>query len=129
MSNIYTLNNGKSAEGIAQALDVYLSLEQNMETQILRRENGELVVQARANGGKYKQWLGLDKVITATIKPVGNQNAVMEIGNGKWLDKGIAMAVSMFVLWPLTVTAGIGMYKQKKLPAQMQHAVEEYLAS
>ena len=34
------------------------------------------------------------------------------IGAGKWLDKAIAGTVSIFVLWPLAVTAGFGAWEQ-----------------
>ena len=32
----------------------------------------------------------------------------VEIGAGKWIDKAAVGTVSLFILWPLAVTAGIG---------------------
>ena len=37
------------------------------------------------------------------------------------------MAVSMFVLWPLMLTSGYGIYKQKKLPENIRKVLEEYV--
>ena len=38
-------------------------------------------------------------------------------------DKQGAGAVGLFLLWPLAVTAGIGAYKQKKLPSEIFEVV------
>jgi hypothetical protein len=40
----------------------------------------------------------------------------VEIGAGKWIDKAAVGTVSMFILWPLAVTAGIGAWEQMKMP-------------
>ena len=38
-----------------------------------------------------------------------------------------AGAVGLFIAWPLAVTAGIGAYRQKKLPEEIFEVVERYL--
>ena len=40
----------------------------------------------------------------------------VEIGAGKWIDKAAVGTVSMFILWPLAVTAGFGAWEQMKMP-------------
>ena len=35
----------------------------------------------------------------------------------------------MLLFWPLAVTAGIGAYKQKKLPEEIFRCIENYLIS
>ena len=37
------------------------------------------------------------------------------------------MTVSMFVLWPLTVTSGVGIYKQKKLIDNLIAEMDSYM--
>jgi len=126
MKTTYCLNN-RSYQDVAYIVKNYLEISENMDTQIFAADNGTMVVQARSRGGKYKQWVGLDKAITVTVTNVNDAFANVEIGSGKWVDKGIAMTVSMFVLWPLTVTSGIGMYKQAKLPAKINDAISKGL--
>ena len=126
MTTTYSLNN-KTIEDIAYIARNYLEMTENMETQVFAANNGSLVVQARSRGGKYKQWLGLDKAITVTVNDVNGAFANVEIGAGKWIDKGIAMTVSMFVLWPLAVTSGIGMYKQGSMPKKIDEAIRRGL--
>ena len=89
-----------------------------MQTQIFETGEHGAVVQGRVKGGKAKQWIGMDKAITVKLS---DQNALLtiEIGESKWVDKGVAMTVSMFVLWPLAITSAIGMAKQAKLPEKI----------
>lgn len=126
MTTAYRLSEGKSAEGMARAIAAFLENEQGMETQIVETTNGEHLVQARVKNGKYKQFIGMDRTTTVRFIPTETNVVTMEIGNSKWVDKGIAMTVSMFVLWPLTVTSGIGMYKQNRLPKQICAAAQRY---
>jgi hypothetical protein len=43
----------------------------------------------------------------------------VEIGAGKWIDKAAVGTVSMFILWPLAVTAGLGAWEQMKMPEKV----------
>jgi hypothetical protein len=43
----------------------------------------------------------------------------VEIGAGKWIDKAAVGTVSMFILWPLAVTAGFGAWEQAKMPTMI----------
>jgi hypothetical protein len=51
------------------------------------------------------------------------------VGGGKWLEQGAAMAVSVFVLWPLLITGGIGMAQQKGLIDTLWRTVENHANS
>lgn len=127
-TTIYTLEKGKDTLGMAQAAKNFLREEEHMEVQLLELTNGEYVVQGRVKGGNFRQVVGMDKVAMVKFTPIGTENVAMEIGKGKWMDKGVVMTVSMFVLWPLAVTSGVGMYKQGKLPGKIQKAVKNYLS-
>ena len=63
------------------------------------------------------------------------QMAVMEnglnvtVGEGQWSDKIGAGAIGLFVAWPLAITAGMGAFKQKKLPAEIFQVIENCIMS
>lgn len=95
---------------------------------MLESEDGVTVVQGRISGGKWKQWVGMDKAISIKLS-ARDGILTAEVGEAKWIDKGAIMAVSMFVLWPLAVTSGIGMYKQAKLPEKIFNCIRNYLNS
>ena len=73
-----------------------------------------------------KQLVGLDKALTVRVN--WDENGIqMETGEGKWVDKGVTMAVSMFVLWPLAITSGAGIYQQMKLNDNIWKAADAYM--
>ena len=128
MAEIYTLREGKSVQGMATAVNSFLSYAENMETQVLTLEGGDVMIQARARGGAWKQWIGMDKAITVKISKLAENQAAVDIGSAKWADKAGVMALSMVVTWPLTmITSGIGIYKQGKLPGDISNAIMRYL--
>lgn len=116
-----------SAEELAEHMQYYLADEQGMDTQRIHSDEGNFtVVQARTKGGKYKQIVGLDKGVT--LRFFDAPGAVnVEIGEAKWIDKSIVMTLSMFVLCPLTVTSGIGIYEQKKLISDLIEEMDTYM--
>lgn len=124
--NSYPLPADKTPQLVGYEVRNYLVNSENMETQVLESPEGATIVQGRANGGKWKQWIGMDKAISVKLSANGGILTV-EIGESKWVDKGAVMAASMFVLWPLAVTSGIGMYKQAKLPEKIFTCIRNYL--
>lgn len=129
MNATYTLGNGKSVQGMAMAAASFLRNQENMETETIPTENGSTFLQARVRNGNIKQFVGMDRTIFVRFNPVGERQVQVEITKGKWIDKSVAMAVSLVVLWPLAVTSGIGMYKQGKLPGKILEKIEAYLMS
>lgn len=124
---IYHMAGGMSLKGAADAVDSYLRLKENMDTQQLYgTDASQIILQARAKGGTVKQLVGMDKAITVRFSKDSTNNVTVEIGEAKWGDKAAVMAVSMFVLWPLTVTSGIGLYKQSKLPQKIKSVLDGY---
>lgn len=115
MTNIYKLNGLTMAEAAKHTCN-FLDHSENMETQCLTSIDGVYFIQARTRNGKSKKFLGLDKVISVKLSPIGNEFFSVEIGEGKWVDKGVALAAAWFFCWPLAVTSGVGIYKQKVLP-------------
>lgn len=126
--NSYPLPADKTPQLVGYEVRNYLTNNENMETQVFESEEGDTVVQGRITGGKWKQWVGMDKAISVKLSAKKGILTV-EIGEAKWVDKGAVMAVSMFVLWPLAVTSGVGMYKQAKLPDKIFDCIRTYLNS
>lgn len=123
-ANTYTVFPGKSVHGAAMAVKDFFAAG-NMETQDMQTDDG-ILVQARAIGGMWQQFLGLDKAISVRFTPVGKDRVTVEIGGGKWADKAIGAAVSMVVLWPLLFTSGVGAVWQAKLLKDARNVVETY---
>ena len=51
------------------------------------------------------------------------------VGEGQWADKIGAGALGLFIAWPLAITAGMGAFKQKKLPDEIFRTVENCIIS
>ena len=51
------------------------------------------------------------------------------MGQGEWSDKIGAGVLGWFIAWPLAVTAGVGAYKQKKLPEEIFQVIEQCIVS
>ena len=126
MTTTYNLN-GRNAQDIAMVVRNYLEMNEGMESQSFVTADGGAVIQARVRGGSLKQFVGLDKAITVTISPITESLISVDIGEGKWTDKGVTMVVSMFVLWPLAVTSGVGMYNQAQLPKKINNIIAQNL--
>lgn len=72
---------------------------------------------------------GMDKAITVKLEKIDEDRVCVNIGESKWADKVGIMALSMIILWPLTITSGIGMYIQGKLPGEIKKEVANYFVS
>ena len=122
----YTLRNGVTANDLIIRLCNFLDCS-NMETQTAANQDGScIVLQARTHGGTLKQLVGMDKAVTIRLNQVGDSLNV-EVGEAKWGDKAIVMTVSMFVLWPLTVTSGIGIIAQKQLINRIWNQIDFFM--
>ena len=126
MTTTYNLN-GRNAQDIAMVVRNYLEMNEGMESQSIMTAEGGAVIQARARGGALKQFVGLDRAITVKITPISETHISVDIGEGKWVDKGIVMTVSWFVLWPLAVTSTVGMMKQHQLPKKINSVIAQNL--
>ena len=126
MTTTYSLNN-RNVQDIAMTVRNYLEMNENMESQSFTTAEGGAVIQAKARGGAFKQFVGLDKAITVKITPISDTHISVDIGEGKWIDKGITLTVSWFVLWPLAVTSTVGMVKQHQLPGKINNVISQCL--
>ena len=112
-------------EGVAKALENFLSSVKNMEVQGARTADG-YVIQGRQTKDGWKTIAGMRMATTIQLTQI-DSNLNVVVGQGEWSDKIGAGAVGLFIAWPLAVTAGIGAYRQKKLPEEIFEVVERYL--
>lgn len=124
----YKLTVGKSLNDLIRCVEVFLRSKEHMEIQyVLCSDSNYTVLQARSKHGNIKQFIGMDKALTIRFVSSNQENIIIEFGEAKWADKGAVMLVSMFVLWPLTITSGVGMYHQGILPQKIKSVIDEYL--
>lgn len=119
----YTLREGKNVEEIEKLVTRFLHNEK-MEVQTLGHHECK-VIQARVRKSGAKKLLGMDKAVEIRLTQEG-QRLIVEMGNAKWADKAVVMAVSMFVMWPLAITSGVGIYKQNELFAEIKTVIDQY---
>jgi hypothetical protein len=109
---------------LTRAAQGWLSAE-GFKCQRLLREDGGIVIQIEKGGG-WRKVLGMSTAVHIVFHQVENTVNV-EIGNGRWLDKAAAGTLSILILWPLAITAGIGAWQQTKLPERVFGYVAEYI--
>jgi len=128
MKEKYTLTSDKNITGMARTIESFLRFNKKMDSQIIDIDNCH-IVQARTKGGTFKKFIGMDKAITIKIEKTLSNEAVVEIANGKWVDKGLIFLLSMVVLWPLTITSVVGAYMQGTLPGEIKNEISRYLTA
>ena len=121
----YKLYGERNAADMAQYLAAQLQKKNGVTTQIVR-DSKVLFLQARDKSGAWKQFLGMDRAVTVQFVDMGD-NVVVTVGQGKWIDKGIAAAASLIAFWPLMVTTMIGVYGQLDLRTCILQITDEYV--
>ena len=125
------LNVGNKAEKIADAV-VKSYAAKGYTTQMFSfctAGNGErgYMVQVKNTGnglGGFMKKTLLCEVFASLKLTVVDDDLIIEVGKGKWVDKSIAIATGMFVLWPLTVLGTWGCWQQRKLYKTIFHDAE-----
>ena len=112
-SRVFMLN-GTDMQKIVTRLEGFFRTEKGMEVQSSETTEG-YVMQASQPKDGWKTLTGMRLAVTVQMTVMGNQLNV-NIGEGQWSDKIGAGAIGLFVAWPLAITAGMGAFKQKKLP-------------
>lgn len=100
-------------------------VNQNFEVQTLKTEDGADLLQV-AKTGSWRKFVGLSTALNVVVRSKDSDLSV-EVGAGRWIDKAAAGTVSLFVLWPLAVTAAFGAWQQLKMPEKAFAAITEYL--
>lgn len=114
--------NGTQAQDIVTRLEGFFRTEKGMDVQSSQTTDG-YVMQASQPKDGWKTLTGMRLAVTVQMAVAGDQLNV-SIGEGQWSDKIGAGAIGLFVAWPLAITAGMGAYKQKKLPSEVFQVIE-----
>lgn len=65
--------------------------------------------------GDWRKYVGMATALNILFHQ-SDDTLTVEIGAGQWIDKAGAGAVGMFVFAPIALTAGYGVWEQKKMP-------------
>lgn len=122
-SKMFIMQNGITLEKIAASVENYMRTDKGMETQTVRTTDGCVVQGSHPKDG-WRTISGTRLAINVQLCVVG-QNMNATVGEGEWTDKIGAAALGWFIAWPLAVTAGIGAYKQKKMPQEIFAVIEK----
>ena len=109
-------------ERLANDLEDIYRLQGYQVQQLGNKE--QKLVQLR-KGGDVEALVGLQSAVTVTMQRSAGGVIVM-IGQEKWIDKAAAGIVGLAVpmLWPLTITAGLGVLNQIGLASQVMNMVD-----
>lgn len=91
--------------------------DQGFDSQQMNTESQSLLLQIKKRGG-WRSFVGMATSLNILFHQSGDTLTV-EIGAGKWIDKAAVGTVSMFILWPLALTAGYGAWEQMKMPEKV----------
>ncbi|MBV8898473.1 MAG: TIR domain-containing protein [Acidobacteriaceae bacterium] len=111
----YSCSNTDAPRVIAEVKAWLASMD--FDSQQMLTETQSVLLQIKKRGG-WRNFVGMATSLNIVFHPSADTLSV-EIGAGKWIDKATVGTVSMFVLWPLAVTAGIGAWEQSKLPEKI----------
>ena len=120
-SRVFMLN-GTDVQKIVTRLEGFFRTEKGMEVQSSQTTDGFFMQASQPKDG-WKTLTGMRLAITVQMTVMGDKLNV-SIGEGQWSDKIGAGAVGLFIAWPLAITAGMGAFKQKKLPSEVFQVIE-----
>lgn len=120
-SRVFVLN-GITVQAVAARLENFFRSEKGMEVQSSQTTDG-YVMQASQPKDGWKTLTGMQLAVTVQMAVMENHLNVT-VGEGQWSDKIGAGAIGLFIAWPLAITAGMGAFKQKKLPAEIFQVIE-----
>jgi hypothetical protein len=87
---------------------------QGFDTQQVSADDQSLLVQIKKRGS-WRDLVGMATSLNVLFHH-HNETLTVEIGAGKWVDKAAVGAISLFILWPLAIPAGMGAWEQMKMP-------------
>lgn len=125
-SKTFALINDVTMEMVGEHLVAWFQNTKNMIAEGGRAQGGGYFVQAKEQDDGWKKISGMTKALQVQIMKA-DTNIVVNCDFGKWSDKIGAGTVGMFVFAPLAVTAGIGAFRQSKLPGEVFDEIEKFI--
>jgi hypothetical protein len=86
--------------------------------------NEQMIVQLK-KGSDFEAIIGMQAALSVTLQR--NSNGIMVgVGQQKWIDKAAVGVASLVIpiLWPLTLTAGFGVFRQAKLGSEVLNTLD-----
>lgn len=99
---------------------------EGFDSQQMPTEHQRILLQIKKRGG-WRNLVGMSTSLNIVFGQ-SSDTLMVEIGAGKWIDKAVVGTVSIFVLWPLAVTAGVGAWQQMKMPEKIFDYIERRLS-
>lgn len=99
---------------------------QDFDTQQMGTDDDSLLLQIKKRGS-WRDLVGMATSLNIVFHS-GDDTLTVEIGAGKWIDKAAVGTVSLFILWPLAITAGMGAWEQMKMPDRIFDYIGSRLA-
>jgi len=99
---------------------------QDFDTQQMGTDEDSLLLQIKKRGS-WRDLVGMATSLNIVFH-TGDDTLIVEIGAGKWVDKAAVGTVSLFILWPLAITAGMGAWEQMKMPERIFDYIGSRLA-
>jgi hypothetical protein len=115
----------EDAARIIKDVKAWLDSE-GFDTQQVSADDQSLLIQIKKRGG-WRDLVGMATSLNILFHHT-NDTLTVEIGAGKWVDKAAVGTVSLFILWPLAITAGMGAWEQMKMPDRIFDFVGNRLA-
>lgn len=100
---------------------------QDFDTQQIDADEDSILLQIKKRGS-WRDFVGMGTSLNVVFHPEEDDMLTVEIGAGKWVDKAAVGTVSLFILWPLAITAGIGAWEQMNMPDRIFDYVGSRLA-
>ena len=100
---------------------------QDFDTQQIDADEDSVLLQIKKRGS-WRDFVGMATSLNVVFHPEADDMLTVEIGAGKWVDKAAVGTVSLFLLWPLAITAGIGAWEQMNMPDRIFDYVGSRLA-
>ncbi|HEX5884251.1 MAG TPA: TIR domain-containing protein [Pyrinomonadaceae bacterium] len=100
---------------------------QDFDTQQMNTDDDSVLIQIKKRGS-WRDYVGMATSLNIVFHRCEDETLTVEIGAGKWIDKAAVGTVSLFILWPLAITAGMGAWEQAKLPDRVFDYIGSRLA-
>lgn len=125
-TTVLTLKKEKTMEGLVKELKGLLR-DKDMQVQSFELRDGNYVIQGRSTDWKLMQFIGGDRAVTIKLTLVGTEKAIMEVGEGKWLDKIGGALIGWYLTWPVMLWTAVSTYRQVTLPKKIIRCAQKYL--
>ncbi len=109
---------------LADSTREWLATE-DFRCQKLQTEDGGTLLQVEKTGG-WRKFLGMSTALNVVFRQL-EETVEVDIGEGRWIDKAAVGVIGILVLWPLTLVAGIGAWKQMKMPERIFGYIDGFL--